>query len=118
MSFDAKPKNAFAEVTFDGCDWDGTLITGSKPYPCYTCGHCSNVVLMRDDRERARKMCLRCMKWICEKGDICATHCTPLHALAADHFETKGDAGLYVRAIMAGVSDIKEAHEKGLVGDI
>jgi hypothetical protein len=86
-----------------------------KRYPCYTCGHCSNVVILRPDRNRPRKSCLQCGRWLCEKSEICNTHCTPLHALAKDHFENAGEFGKYVPAIMKGVTSVREAERLGLV---
>ena len=108
--------NKFAEVTVEGADpFTGAPFTGTRTYPAYTCGHCSNVVIMRQDRERERKTCYTCGKMICEKTDLCGTHCTPLHAMAADHFEGAGEHGKYVSAIMAGAGSIDEAKQLGLI---
>lgn len=87
----------------------------NKTLPTYTCGHCSNVVVMREDRERPRNMCLGCQRWICETKQICNAGCTPLHALADDHFETKSSFGRLAGAIMAGVQTVDEGIEKGLI---
>lgn len=87
----------------------------TKHYPAYTCGHCSNVIVMRPNRVRERKRCLSCARLICEMSDICASHCTPLFALAQDHFESSGEFGKYVPAIMSGVMSKEEAHQKGLI---
>ncbi len=83
--------------------------------PAYTCGHCSNVIILRPDRKRERKNCLSCGRLICEMSEICNVGCTPLYAMARDHFEGTGEFGKYVPAIMAGVSSVKEATEKGLL---
>jgi len=85
---------------------------------CYTCGHCSNIIALRDDRTRPRQRCMSCSRLICEKSELCASHCTPLHALANDGFEGSGKWGLYVPAIMQGVTTEKEAAEKGLVKEV
>lgn len=86
-----------------------------KTYPTYTCGHCSNVVVMRPDRVRERVKCKSCGKTICEKTELCATHCTPLPELARDHFEGAGEWKKYVPAIMQGVETKEEAVKKGLI---
>lgn len=86
-----------------------------KTFPTYTCGHCSNVVVMRQDRTRERVKCLTCGRLICESSEICATHCTPLPALARDGMPTSGEWGKYVPAIMQGVKTKEEALEKGLI---
>jgi hypothetical protein len=108
-------KNELYEIELSGCDLDGKPIFGTVHYPAYTCGHCSNIIVLRADRSRERKTCMACMRWICEKSQICNSHCTPIHALANDHFEGAGEFGRYIPAIMAGVSKIDEAQEKGLV---
>lgn len=78
--------------------------------PTYTCGHCSDVVLMRTERTRPRVRCLKCMKYICERRPLCTQECTPIHALARDHFE--GHAAALVPAIMNGAQTLNEAIEK------
>lgn len=83
--------------------------------PAYTCGHCTNVVILRPNRTRERKRCFSCDRLICEMNEICNAHCTPLYSLAKDHFEGAGEFGKYVPAIMSGVSTIREAEEKGLI---
>lgn len=83
--------------------------------PAYTCGHCSNVIVLRPERQRERKRCLSCMRLICEMSEICSSHCTPLYELAKDHFEGAGEFGKYIPAIMVGVGTKEEAHQKGLV---
>lgn len=82
---------------------------------CYTCGHCSNIISLREDRSRPRQKCLSCSRLICEKSEICRKHCTPIHKLADDHFETKGDWARYIPAIMQGVTSMKEAEERQLI---
>lgn len=106
--------NKIGEITVSGTDLDGTPFVGERTYPFYSCGHCSATVLMRPDRSRPRTTCLYCGRWICEQSEICNTQCTPLYALAADHFPDH-PAGKYVDAIMRGCVSIDEAHEKGLV---
>ena len=83
--------------------------------PCYTCGHCSNIVIMRGDRLRPRTPCLGCGRLTCEQSEICQTYCTPIHRLA-DNGEM-GDAkwGKFIPAIMSGVTSVKEAEQKGLI---
>lgn len=102
-------QNAFCEITIS--DESGH----TRTYPAYTCGHCSNVVIMREDRTRPRKWCQRCAHWICEKTDLCATHCTPIHALANDLFHGSEQDTKYLPAIMAGATSIEEAQQKGLI---
>lgn len=87
----------------------------TRKVPCYSCGHCSRVVVMRPNRTRERKRCSSCGKLICEKTDICSNHCTPIHEMARDHFENAGDRAMYVPAIMAGVKTRNKAHERGLI---
>jgi len=86
-----------------------------KKLPCYVCGHCNNIITLNPARSRERKRCPTCWRLICEKTDICRNHCTPLHEMAKDHFQDAGEHGMYVPAIMQGVTSIKEAHMRGLV---
>lgn len=97
--------------------WENDPFFGVKcrMIPVYTCGHCSNIIALREDRFRERTRCLSCGRLICEKSEICNTHCTPIHRLASDGFEGKGEWAKYVPAIMAGVTTKEEAQEKGLV---
>jgi hypothetical protein len=108
-------RNCFGELQLDGHDLDGKPCLGIKRYPTYTCGHCSSIVIIRDDRTRPRNHCLSCDSWICEKNEICNTHCTPLHAMSYDHFEGAGEHGKFVPAIMQGVTTVDEAHKRGLI---
>lgn len=108
-------KNKFGELTIVGADLDGNLKPGTHAYPTYNCGHCSKIVVMRPERARPRNLCLGCDSWICEESEICNTHCTPIHALARDHFEGAGERGKYIPAIMQGVNTVEEAHRLGLV---
>lgn len=86
-----------------------------KTIPTYTCGHCSDVIAMRPDRKRERTRCKKCMRLICEKKELCRLDCTPLYAMAQDHFENVGEHGKLVPAIMAGCETLDEAVSKGLV---
>ena len=81
----------------------------------YTCGHCSNVIVLRPERERERETCYQCGRWICEKSSICLTHCTPIHEMAKDHFEGVGERGKFIPAIMAGITSVEEALSKSLI---
>lgn len=89
--------------------------------PCYTCGHCSSVIMLRNvdtpggPRLRERVRCLGCGRLICEKNEICNTHCTPIHRLAADGALNDPKWGQFVPAIMAGVTGLEEAVSKGLI---
>lgn len=83
--------------------------------PTYTCGHCSDVVQMLPSRTRERTRCKKCMRLICERKQLCRIDCTPLHAMAADHFEGAGTHGRFVPAIMAGCSTEDEAAQRGLI---
>lgn len=103
------PLNDLGELTT--MDGDGRTIT----YPTYTCGHCSNVVIMRTDRLRERTKCFSCQKWLCESKELCRVQCTPIHALADDHFETSGVHGNLVAAIMGGAETLAEGYARGLI---
>lgn len=81
----------------------------------FTCGHCSNITVMHPQRIRPRETCFSCGRWICEDKEICHAQCTPLNALAEDHFEGMGRHGVLVRAIMSGATTVQEAQEKGLI---
>lgn len=103
------PLNDLGELTM--MDGDGRMVT----YPTYTCGHCSNVVVMRKDRLRDRTKCLPCGKWLCEDKAICREQCTPLYRLADDRFENAGVHGKLLGAIMAGATTVEEGHSLGLI---
>lgn len=83
--------------------------------PTYTCGHCSKVIVLRPDRVRERKRCFSCFRTICEKSEICNAACTPLHAMARDHFEGAGIWAKFVPAIMAGAATLADAERKGVI---
>lgn len=95
--------NAFGSITVTN-EWGQ-----STEQPCYVCGHCSDVIILRADRVRERKSCLTCGNLICEKKQLCQTHCTPLHAMARDGFQDTGRWGKYVNAIMRGAATEEEA---------
>jgi hypothetical protein len=43
-------------------------------------------------------------------------HCTPIHALSRDHFETSNPEHLkYANAILEGLETVDEAEKSGLV---
>lgn len=100
------------ELTYSGCDIDGNSRPGQTfVYPFYICGHCSTTIVLREDRTRPRQRCLSCKKLICEKNEICRTHCTPLQELGIDHFEGRGDRVRYVSAVMSGATTLAEAEK-------
>lgn len=93
--------------------WDGGRETVT---PTYTCGHCSNVVVMNSARTRERRRCLTCFRLICEGTPFCRDECTPLPELARDHFEgPPGRQYKMVSPIMAGCTSYEEAKDKGLI---
>ena len=106
--------NEMGEVTLSGINESGHFYT--QTFATYTCGHCSNVIMMRPDRVRPRERCLACGRWLCEKSEICHTQCTPIHALAKDRFEARGNWTKYIGAIMQGVDSVAEAQQRGLIG--
>lgn len=83
--------------------------------PTYTCGHCTTVVVMHPNRKRERTKCWKCQKYLCEKNSICRSQCTPMHAMARDHFEGAGEFGKMVPAIMNGCTSVDEGVEKKLI---
>lgn len=107
--------NRMGEYITDGCDLDGNLSPGVHRYPTFTCGHCSNVTVMRADRARPREYCGVCASYICERNELCHNQCTPLHSMAGDHFEGVGHHGRLVGAIMQGATSIAEAEKLGLI---
>jgi hypothetical protein len=106
-------KNDFGEITI----WE----TGENGEPrmrkrfTYACGHCSNQVLMHDQRERPRLHCVSCDRWLCEQSELCHTQCTPLYTMARDGFEGMGSSGRLVPALMQGVTTLDEAERLNLV---
>lgn len=97
--------NKMGVIEFQG--WDpimGKPTTNTVSYPVYACGHCSAQIIMNPLRVRERKTCLHCGRWICDKNELCHAQCTPLYAMAADHFENAGSHGRLVNAIMSGVT--------------
>lgn len=83
-------------------------------YPCYTCAHCNKVIVMRADRTRERKRCLKCGGLVCEKTQLCREICTPINQLAKDHFSGNSEYGTFAPAILNGAKTIDEALEMGL----
>jgi hypothetical protein len=108
-------KNQMGVLTFQGSDIDGRPIKGQAEYHTYTCGHCSNIVVMRPDRVKPREMCFSCGKWICGKSEVCAKFCTPLVALADDGMEAPEKWKRLVPAIMGGANSVNQAIELGLL---
>lgn len=86
---------------------------GNKSFPAFTCGHCSSIVQINPTRKE-RRTCMPCGRWICGR-EICNIQCTPLHSLADDHFESKGEWGKMVPAIMNGITSAEEGMKKGLI---
>lgn len=80
-------KNEVYVIETWGTDLEGNHIEGKREYPCYSCGHCSNPVIMHPGRERPRKTCLSCFRWICEQHEACMKDCIPIYELSDDHFE-------------------------------
>lgn len=83
--------------------------------PTYCCGHCTGIVVMNPNRTRERVKCYSCQKFLCERNPICMDTCTPMHAMAKDHFEGAGKFGERVNAIMAGCTTVEEGVSKGLI---
>jgi hypothetical protein len=94
-----------------GSDLEGNHILGKREYMCYTCGHCSTPVLMNPGRERPRKTCLSCGRWVCEQHEICMQDCTPIYSLADNHFEDAGKWSKWVKPIMHGATSVAEAEK-------
>lgn len=86
-------------------------------FPSYVCGHCNDVVIIRAERTRERKRCLKCMRTICENKQICNQDCIPLWEICKDHFEgiVANKYKKYVPAIMQGIDNTNEAEAKGLI---
>lgn len=108
-------EDQFGELTMHGCDIEGNEDGKTHRYATYTCGHCSSVVVMRPDRTRERVRCQTCDKLLCEKNELCRTACTPIHALARDHFEGDPKWTRLVPALMAGATSEEEAIRRGLI---
>lgn len=85
--------------------------------PCYTCGHCNGVRLLRAERVRPRARCKKCSRLICEKTEICKTECTPIPDLAMDRMQglVAGRYKKWAEAALAQAPTKKEAIQKGLV---
>jgi hypothetical protein len=101
------------EITTRELTIDGQMVT--RVVPTYTCGHCSQVVVMRPDRVRERKRCSVCKRLICETNELCRVDCTPIHQLARDHFEADPKWTRLLPAIMAGCQSEAEARQRGLL---
>jgi len=85
-----------------------------KDFPAYTCGHCSGIVMVNPKRVE-RRTCSSCGRWLCGTNELCNSGCTPIHAMARDHFEGAGDFGKFVPAIMQGVTTLEEGRKKGII---
>jgi hypothetical protein len=110
-------KNEIYPIHMSGVDANGMFF--QKEDWAYTCGHCTNVVVMRPDRLRPRTTCKACGRWICEKSELCNLDCTPMYSLAEDHFENAGKYGKFVSAIMKGHTKVEDAQKEGLIiGDV
>lgn len=46
----------------------------------YSCAHCQTVVIKNPLRQRARNVCMKCMKVVCDNPG-CATECRPFEQL-------------------------------------
>jgi len=104
-------QNRFGEITIQEMTDSGVRTVRKMTY---TCGHCSAVVVMNDGRTRERRHCLSCDSLICETNELCQVDCTPLHAMAKDHFEGAGKWGRLVPAIMQGAGTVEEARKLGI----
>lgn len=85
-----------------------------QEFPCYTCGHCTSVIMVNMARVRERTTCKKCGRWICEKNELCRLDCTPLHEMAPDH-TIDGKWAKYLPAIMAGKETKEDAEASGLI---
>jgi hypothetical protein len=103
------------ELTMSGCNIEGQPIMGTVTYPTYTCGHCSNIIVIRPDRTRDRKRCYSCQRVICEKKQICQESCTPLTELAKDHMEAPEQFKRLAPAILQGATSVEEGLARGLI---
>lgn len=50
---------------------------GIDEMPCFTCPHCSYVVIMNAKRTRPRGYCAKCDHWVCDKVG-CNAACNPI----------------------------------------
>jgi hypothetical protein len=50
---------------------------GIDEMPCFTCPHCSYLVIMNAQRTRARGYCAKCDHWVCDKPG-CNAECNPI----------------------------------------
>ena len=85
--------------------------------PCFTCGHCSSVVIVNKERVERRK-CLHCMRLICGTNEICNStqlECIPLGEVMRDHFEGASKWVPYIDAIMRGATTLDAVEQKGVV---
>lgn len=105
----------FGEYITFGYDFNGNPSPGEHVYPCYTCGHCSVVIVIRPDRAREREKCGNCGKFVCEKNEICRTQCVPLRDLAVDHLENAKGWDKFLPAILGGATSLEEAYRRNLV---
>lgn len=82
--------------------------------PTFTCGHCSQVVVLNPARKRERKRCGHCGRLICDQNELCRIDCTPIHALAKAHdLEGASKWSRLAPAILAGCSTLEEARQRG-----
>ncbi len=108
--------NEIFEIEYTGCDAQGNPINGTQRYPAYSCGHCSNTVVINPRRSRPRVTCKKCGRWICESSELCQVDCTPIYALAQDHaWNEENQWTRLVPAIMSGAQSMDEALKKGLI---
>lgn len=107
--------NEIFGIEYSGSDRSGAAIKGTKTYPAYSCGHCSQTVIMRDDRTRPRTTCQKCNRWLCEQNELCQVDCTPIYDIAKDHSWEDPKWGKLVPAIMAGATTKEEAYTRLLL---
>jgi hypothetical protein len=50
---------------------------GLTELPCFTCCHCSSIVVMNVQRTRPRGYCPKCDHYTCDHA-VCATECHPI----------------------------------------
>lgn len=86
-----------------------------KDIPCYTCAHCSKVVMLDPLRARPRLNCSKCRRLICETSELCRIDCTPIHKLADDGFMDMGKYGTLLPAILGGETTIQGAIDRKLL---